>query len=158
MKRYLLLLILIIGMIGCRTSKQTEPPPVLKDSIRIVERLVPVQLPADSSILEAYFECDSTNRVIMKELSEEKSKRVSTKLNFSPGKLARLDYKSNTKPDTVYISGKDITIYKDRPVYIDKPIVTNKLNWWQKVLMWGGGVFSILLLIAIYSKIKPFIK
>lgn len=105
MKRFLLFLILIISLIGCRTSKQVEKPPVLKDSIRIVEKLIPVQLPSDSSFIEAYFQCDSTNRVIMKELRDEKSKHVNTSFGFIPGKTAKLTYKAKTQPDTVYIRG-----------------------------------------------------
>lgn len=158
MKQLILFLGLIISLIGCRTVKSSEKPPVLKDSIRVVEKLVPVQLPADSSILEAYFQCDSTNRVIMKELHDEKSKHVNTSFGFTPGKTAKLTYKAKTQPDTVYVRGKDTTIYKDRPVYIDKTIEINKLYWWQKVLMWCGGAFLLLLVIAIYRKIKPLIK
>lgn len=157
MKRLLLFLILLISLIGCRTARQPEKQSVLKDSVRIVERLVPVQLPADSSLIEAYFECDSANKVILKELHDEKTKHVNANIDFKPGKTAKLTYKAKTQPDTIYIRGKDTTIYKDRPVYIDKPVITNALHWWQKVLMWCGGAFLILLSIAIYKKIKTFI-
>jgi len=157
MKQILLFLVLIISLVGCRTAKQIVQPPILKDSIRIVEKLVAVQLPADSSFIEAFFQCDSTNQVIMKALNEEKTKRVNSQFKFTSGKVARLDYKSKTQPDTVYIRGKDTTVYKDRPVYIDKPVITNELYWWQKGLMWCGAFFLVLLLIAIYKQIKPFI-
>lgn len=157
MKRHILFLVLIISLVGCRTAKQIAQPPVLKDSIRIVEKLVPVQLPADSSFIEAFFQCDSTNQVIMKALSEEKTKRINSQFKFTSGNTAKLIYKAKTQPDTVYIRGKDTTVYKDRPVYIDKPVITNELHWWQKALMWCGGAFLILLAIAIYKQIKPFI-
>jgi hypothetical protein len=154
MKRLLIFLVLITSLVGCRTVKQIAPPQVFKDSIRIVERLVPIQLPADSSVLEALFECDSTNQVVMKALSEEKSKRVSTQIKFTPGKVAKLDYKSKTKPDTVYLPSKETIRYLEKPYRVEVPVVTNELNWWQKVLMWGGGIFILLLVLAIYNKIK----
>ena len=154
MKRLIFLFIIILSICSCNTAKNIIKPVVLKDSVRIVERLVPVQLPADSSYIDAFFECDSTNQVIMKSLSEEKSKRINSEFNFTSGKVAKLDYKSKVKPDTVYISVKDTSVIKDKPVYVNVPVVTNQLIWWQKVFMWEGVALNLLLLLAIYKKIK----
>lgn len=155
MKKLIFILTILLAFTACKTKQAVSTPQtIIKDSIRVVEKLIPVQLPADSSAIYALFECDSANNVILKQLNEEKSKHVATKINFIPGKTAKLDYKSKTTPDTVYIKGTDRLIYKDRPVITEKPVYINKLNLFQKILMWSGVAFWILVGLAIYKLFK----
>ena len=39
----------------------------------------------------------------------------------------------------VYVT-KDSIIYKTRDVEVEKVTEVNKLRWWQKALMWAGGI------------------
>jgi hypothetical protein len=155
---FFLVVVLVIFVSGCRTVKPTTPVAKAKDSIVYVEKLVPVSLPADSAYIEALFECDSTNQVIMKELTETKTKRVNTTTAFKAGKTASLAYRAKTIHDTIYAKQIQSLKYKEVPVPYPEIKEVNVLHWWQKVLMWEGVVFTILLLIAIYRKIKPFMK
>jgi len=150
--------VLVVFVSGCRTLRPSTPVAKAKDSIIYVEKLVPVILPADSTYIEAFFECDSTNQVIMKELTEAKTKRITTNTAFKGGKTASLVYRTKTVHDTIYVKQIQSLQYKEVPVPYPKIEKVNVLHWWQKVLMWEGVIFTILFLIALYRKIKPFIK
>lgn len=152
------LAVFIVFISGCRTVQPTTPVAKAKDSVVYIEKLVPVNIPADSAMFEALFECDSTNKVILKTLAEEKTKRVNTNTSFKPGKIAKLVYRTKTVHDTIYIKQTAKTVIKETPVPYKEIKEVNRLHWWQKVLIWEGAVFTILLFIAIYRKIKPFIK
>ncbi|WP_278934748.1 hypothetical protein [Parabacteroides johnsonii] len=104
------------------------------------ERLVPVYLSPDSALLTALFECDSTGRVLMRQVEELKGKRMETDLSFKDGKL---DYKAKASPDTVYVPGKDSIIYIPQPVEVE----VNRLTWWQETWIRIGKIsISILAL------------
>jgi hypothetical protein len=150
------LFVFIVFVSGCRTVQPATPVAKATDSIVYVETLVPVPIDADSAMFEALFECDSTNKVIMKELSETKTKRVNSTSVFKPGKTASLIYRTQTVHDTIYVKQIQRLRYKEVPVPYPEIKEVNVLHWWQKVLMWEGVVLTVLLLIAIYRKIKPF--
>jgi len=156
MRKILLLLMLIISAISCTTAKKISAIPIQKDSIVYVEKLVPVTLPADSSSVYALFECDSTNKVIMKELTEQKTKNLQTYTDFKTdkNKISTLVYKIKTVHDTIYVKQIENTVYKEKPIPYTVEKEINVLHWWQKVLMWCGVAFVILFAIAIYRKFK----
>jgi hypothetical protein len=111
------------------------------------ERLVPVYLSPDSALLSALFECDSNNKVVMKAYNELKSAGVESSLSFDNGKL---DYKANTKHDTIYIPAKDSIIYVPTPVPTPVPgetVYVNRLTWWQQTEIYAGRLFAVILLI-----------
>lgn len=155
-KQILLLFMLMISAISCSSAKKISTIPIQKDSIVYVEKLVPVTIPADSSSVYALFECDSTNKVIMKELTEEKTKNLQTYTDFKTDKNKRstLVYKIKTVHDTIYVKQIDNTIYKEKPIPYPVEKEINVLHLWQKILMWCGVTFLILLIIAIYRKFK----
>ncbi len=152
------LVVFIVFVSGCRTVQTTTPVAKAKDSIVYVEKLVPVTLAPDSTMFKALFECDSANRVIMKELNDTKTKGVNTTTTFKTGKTASLVYQTKIEHDTIWMKQVQSLKYKEVPVTYPVTKEVNVLHWWQKVLIWEGVIFTILLLIAIYRKIKPFIK
>lgn len=121
MKKTLFLFLLIApALLGCRSSKEITAVPV-KTVERVTERLVPVEVPADSAILTALFYCDSLNRVRLAEIDELKSRRVSTDLRFDSGKL---NYMARAAPDTVYLPSKTVELSREiaLPVEVSKTI------------------------------------
>lgn len=140
MKKLLFILLTItLVCFGCRTPRsQVQIRTIEKE----VERLVPYALPADSSAIEALFECDSTNQVRMKELSELKTKGWQSYFHFDKG-LFR--YKVLQPPDTVRILAKDKYISQDVPVEVVKEIPIYKQTDMQIVFGWFGKVFMGLL-------------
>jgi hypothetical protein len=145
--------------IGCRTSVPVKEVPVRTET-RVVERLVPVSVPADSAVLSALLECDSANRVRLVEINELKSKNVKSDISLSTNAKgdAELNYSAKTVRDTVYIPAKDSIIYKDVPVYVtvEKPV--NFLTGWQWVQVYLGRIFLIAVAaFAVFAAVKKHI-
>lgn len=69
-----LLLWVLFGMVGCKS--QYMPGTDTETSINVRDREVPVYTPSDSASILALLECDSLNRVVMRELEIERGKRI----------------------------------------------------------------------------------
>ena len=126
-KLIIAVIVLIVIAFGCRTGKTIVKEVPIQYKEKIVERLVPFAVDADSSMLKAWFECDSLNQVILKQIGEEKGKSQST-VSFQAGKLT---YKLIRKVDTVYVTAKDSFIYKEVPVRVEVVTEVNRLTKWQ---------------------------
>ncbi len=118
------------------------------------ERLVPVYISPDSTLLTALFECDSNKQVILRQMEELKGKSMESNLSFKDG---RLDYKAKANPDTLYLPGKDSIIYVPQPVEVK--VEVNRLTWWQETWIRAGKVLSaltalLLVIILIRKRIK----
>ena len=154
--RSISLLVLLLALTQCRSTRiptVTEIPIQYRE--KIVERLVPVQAPADSSVVTAQFRCDSLNRVILKSLSELKGKNVQSGFTFSAGVMK---YDFHTSSSLSYARVKDSIIYRDVPVKVtvDKPI--NYLTWWQKLWVGiGKGAAIFVMIISIAAIVKNLI-
>lgn len=145
---YLLWMLILTACAGSRQSVSpiTEVPIQYKE--KIVERLVPVELPADSAIIAALFACDSTNQVYLKELSENKTGGQSNS-GFKDGKLT---YKLIIKHDTVFVRAKDSLIYKEIPVKIPVEVRVNFLSKWQGFQIVGFRVLAVALVLWLFLK------
>lgn len=146
-----ILILLIAIAISCKTAQQPLTIPVQYKE-RIVERLVAVPAPSDSASLRAYLECDEHNKVILKELSEEKSKNIQSRYSLSNGVL---DYHLTSHPPVAYIPVKDT--FKSKEVPVPYPVETkvNYLTGWQWAQLWAGRVLlTFLLLFGIYKGLK----
>ena len=141
MKRLLFLLFALL-LIGCKQTKYIT----LKNDTIIKERVIPVQLPKDSSLLVALFECNERNEVILKELSEEKTKRLKSDITVDNGKLT---YRAKTLIDTVYIPVKD-TIIKNE---VALPVVekSNTKIFFILFLVFVG-VVEVIIIRLIFKK------
>ena len=133
-------------MLTCTSCKTQQPPPVqipIHTKEKVVERLVPYALPADSTTITALFECDSLNNVQLKELSELKAKGLQSNISFNKG-MFKYDLKQ--PPDTIYIPAKDSIIERDVPILVpSEPIVVYKQTDMQVVQGWFGKIFMGLL-------------
>lgn len=103
-----------------------------------IPKLIPVEIPPDSAWLRAYLACDSNNRVIMKAFEEQKGRRTESSLSLDSGGV--LEYHANSRPDTIYVQGKDSIIYQ--PVEVPGP-VTNVLTWWQELWIRLGKLLVV---------------
>jgi hypothetical protein len=135
--------------------------PVRTETV-VRERLVKVEIPADSAVLSALLECDSMNNVRLVEIGELKSSRVESVFNLTPNDLKQsiLNYKTKTVHDTVFVPAKDSIVTKDRPVLVEIPVEVNTLTGWQWFQIWTGRIFlSIcIIIIIIYLAFKFFKK
>ena len=105
-------------------------------------RLVPVYLSPDSALLTALFECDSANRVVLRQLDEWKGKSVETGWTFEDG---RLDYRAKTVRDTVHVPAKDSIVYVPQAVEVE----VNRLTWWQETWVRVGKALSALAVVSL---------
>lgn len=149
MRRSIRLLTTLLALQSCcpkfypQTTTTVEHFEVVKEVVRDTV----VQVQSDSSILQALIQCDSTGRARLKEiqtLKESARLQQSIKMEADP-----LPYQPTviTVKATVDSMGIYLT-YKDRfkesvetreiETIIEKEV--NILHWWQKLLMWLGGI------------------
>ena len=149
MRRCIRLLTTLLVLQGCcpkfypQTTTTVDHVEVVKEVVRDTV----VQVQPDSSILQALIKCDSTGRARLQEiqtLKESARLQQSIKMEADP-----LPYQPTviTVKATVDSMGIYLT-YKDRfkesvetreiETIIEKEV--NILHWWQKLLMWAGGI------------------
>ena len=149
MRRCIRLLTTLLVMQGCcpkfypQTTTTVEHFEVVKEVVRDTV----VQVQPDSSILQALIKCDSTGRARLQEiqtLKESARLQQSIKMEADP-----LPYQPTVITVTATVDSKGIYLtYKDRfkesvetreiETIIEKEV--NILHWWQKLLMWAGGI------------------
>ena len=149
MRRCIRLLTYLLVLQSCcpkfypQTTTTVEHFEVVKEIVRDTV----IQVQQDSSILQALIQCDSTGRARLQEiqtLKESARLQQSIKMEADP-----LHYQPTviTVKATVDSMGIYLT-YKDRfkeavetreiETIIEKEV--NILHWWQKLLMWTGGI------------------
>ena len=149
MRRCIRLLTTLLVLQGCcpKFYPQTTTTVEHFEVVNEVVRDTVVQVQPDSSILQALIKCDSTGRARLQEiqtLKESARLQQSIKMEADP-----LPYQPTviTVKATVDSMGIYLT-YKDRfkesvetreiETIIEKEV--NILHWWQKLLMWAGGI------------------
>jgi hypothetical protein len=147
--------ILVIGifvLVSCKTAQHPVITVPVNYKERVIERLVPVKVPGDSTNLKALFECNEKNQVVLRQLSEEKSKNMQSQYRFDSGWF---DYSAKTNPDTVYIPGKDRIIEREVPVPYPVETKVNYITGWQYTQIYAGRfLLTILFLFGLYKLLK----
>ena len=149
MRRCIRLLTTLLVLQGCcpkfypQTTTTVEHFEVVKEVVRDTV----VQVQPDSSILQALIKCDSTGRARLQEiqtLKESARLQQSIKMEADP-----LPYQPTVITVTATVDSMGIYLtYKERfkesvetreiETIIEKEV--NILHWWQKLLMWVGGI------------------
>lgn len=138
MKNVLILLI-AITLFSCNRKTLPQQVPV-KSTELVRERLVPVPVPGDSSLMSALFACDSLNNVYLRAISERKGKSIETGVSFENN---RLIYKTVYKHDTILVPVTDTIRETEVPIMVEAPVEVNRLKWWQKALSCAGAAFLL---------------
>lgn len=131
--------LLISAIWSCRSMKYV-PIESSTDSI-VVEKLVEVQLPPDSSTIRALLECDENGRVVLSWLDIANSRNAQAQLTIDS--LGNLLAKMQTQPDTVYIPSKEVVITKEKKV--PYPVEKELTSWQQMKLELGGWAFGTII-------------
>lgn len=141
--KYILYISILFAFTSC---KVVEYVPV-ESEVHIVDRYVDVEVPADSSSIYALLECDSLNRVYVKQLKEKSSANATHDFKLTDNQLSIL-FKSDPPPVKAVV--RDSTVYVNIPYPIPGPTVeVYKQTWWQTTLMWIGIIALLLLLLII---------
>lgn len=145
MRKLFSILSLILILTGCATMR---PRLAQTDTIRIINEVVKdsiVTLPADSSVIKAWFECDSLNHVIMTALETTSGNKLKQDATFVNSILT-----VNAKIDSlqVYLKWKERHAETQITKTVER-IVSKKPGW----LLWlsgvGGGAIVILIILII---------
>ena len=131
--------LLISALWSCRSVKYV-PIESSTDSI-VVEKLVEVQLPPDSSTIRALLECDESGKVVLSWLDIANSKNAQAQLTIDS--LGNLLAKMRTQPDTVYLPSKEVVVSKKEKV--PYPVEKELTRWQQMKLELGGWAFGIII-------------
>lgn len=135
--------LLIFALWSCRSVKYV-PVESSADSV-VIEKLVEVQLPPDSTTIRALLECDENGRVVLSWLDIANSRNAQAQLTIDS--LGNLLAKMRTQPDTVYLPSKEVTIIKE--VKVPYPVEKKLTRWQQMKLELGGWAFGIIITAAL---------
>jgi len=152
--KILMIIAIILIMLACKTAQVLPPKPVtLQTKERVAARLVPLISPADSAYIAALFECDSSKQVVLRQLSETKSKGVASDYSLKGGVF---EYKIRTVHDTIYVPVVDSSLYKEVPVpYAVPGPEINVISGFQWVQIYAGRVFlGLALVFGIFKFLK----
>lgn len=121
---------------------------------RVTEKLVPVEVPADSALLQALFYCDSLYQVQLLQLDELKSERMLTVISFESGDTSQLTYRAKKPPNELQVPVTTVEITEEKPVKAVVPIVEYRMNSFQKFFYRLGIMAAVGLIIYIGLKIR----
>ena len=112
-----------------------------------------IQVHPDSSIVQALIRCDSTGRARLEEIQTlRQSERLCQTISLQDN---RLTAKATVDSMGIYLTYKDR--YKEEQkvqtieTVIEKEV--NILRWWQKALMWAGGIAIVALIVFILLRL-----
>lgn len=145
---------------GCKS--QYMPGTDTETSINVRDREVPVYTPSDSASILALLECDSLNRVVMRELEIERGKRIVPTLKpvyipaATPGQPPQLQLDFDCKEDSMQhiIHVQDSIINRlrtERP----EPIVIKEKGF---VYYCGVAFIVIICLVFVWQVAKVVLK
>lgn len=144
--RFIMLAPFMCLLVLCSCRTKYVPVESKADSV-VVEKLVEVQLPPDSSTIRALLECDENGRVVLAWLDIANSRNAQAQLTIDS--LGNLLAKMKTQPDTVYLPSKEVKVNKEEKVPYP---VEKKLTKWQKLCVnvggWAIGIVIITILIV----------
>lgn len=155
MKLIVQTIFLALMLAGCSVKYL---PVVSHDTVHVFNEVVRdsiVTLPPDSSVIEAWFECDSLNHVIMTELEARAGNKLKPYTTFNKGQFT-----ATTKVDSqaVYLSWKEqhdlTTITETKIKEVEVPKVVYKKPRWLKIMAWLGAGSIILLIFSFINKFK----
>jgi hypothetical protein len=155
MKHYLFTFAIITLISACATQKKPviPVPVILTEKTTVKDKITPVTVEGDSSNITALFECDSLNKVIMKQLNEVKGNNVNSNAEFKDGQFK---YKTVYKDREVFIHGKDSITIKEVPVPVPYPVeIERPLTGWQWFQIWCGRILigsAVLLILVIVGR------
>lgn len=90
------------------------------------------------------------NQYVRDTIHESVTEYIYTKNDTIFQEKTKIVYKERTVRDTVFKELTDSVPYPvDVPVYVEK-----KLNWFQKTLIWTGGIAIILIIVFILIKLR----
>lgn len=133
MRVLLIIVVLLLALMSsCRTSRLSSSISNERDSVYIeIEKLVPVEIPADSAAIRALLECDENGKVVLRWLDMANTKNV--QLQFLLDSLGNLMTNFKVPPDTVYLPSKETSLSTNKKKVETITVeVERELTKWQR--------------------------
>lgn len=149
MRSNLLLLILLPLLGGCHSSRRVVAVPLTH---RVEERIERQTIKGDSTTLRLLFgERSDSLRLAFKGVSyQQGTQPTAPRLHWQVSGEG-IDITAETPP--LEVETKARVEYQEVPVEVEVTREVNRLYWWQKALMWCGGVALLLLVLKVARKI-----
>ena len=157
--RVLLIIVMLLALISsCRTSKPSLSVSNERDSVYIeIEKLVPVEIPADSAAIRALLECDEKGKVVLKWLDMANTKNV--QLQFLLDSLGNLLTNFKVPPDTVYLPSRETSLSTNKnKVETITVEVEKKLTKWQRFCIRFTTVILVITGVSLILFVRKFRK
>ena len=149
MRRFIRLLTTLLILQSCCPKLYPSSTEVIErtEVVKEVVRDTVIQVQPDSSILQALVQCDSTGRARLQEINTLKeSARLQQSIQMEPEPLpyqpTAITVKTVVDSMGIYLTYKDrfkeSTEVREIESIIEKEV--NIIYWWQKLLMWIGGI------------------
>ena len=155
-------IMVLLGLlfVGCKTNKKSiNEKTDTKDSVRIEYREKVVKVP-----VTVYVEVPVEN---VANITKDSTSHLETSFAISNASMVwidgvpflRHDLKNKSqkieKTEDVPVVEKEKVVYQTRRVTYTKTEVREKvLSWWQKTLMWCGGIFGLLFITMLVFKLR----
>lgn len=155
-----------LAVVSCTSRKPTQP--MVTENTKTIQKIIRdtvYEVKADSSYYQAYIDCANGNPILVENFNDfqKKKSEVLQKPKSQQGKYLKppkIDLKDGlltvnceAEAQQLFKQWKETYIKENlstkTPIYIESP-----LKWYQKILMWIGGVFLLLSAIGIVLKIK----
>ena len=112
-----------------------------------------IQVRPDSSIVQALIRCDSTGRAKLEEIQTlRQSERLRQTISLQDN---RLTSKAVVDSMGIYLTYKD-RYREEQNVQTIETVLEKEVNillWWQKALMWAGGIAIAALIVFILLRV-----
>ena len=131
------------------TTENTERIVTVTETVRDTV----IQVRPDSSIVQALIRCDSTGRARLEEIQTlRQSERLRQTISLQDN---RLTARATVDSMGIYLTYKD-RYKEDQKVQTIETVIekeVNVLRWWQKALMWAGGIAIVALIVFILLRL-----
>lgn len=135
---------------GCRTVRYVPAEKVIETKTEVLEvvRDTTVYIPADTATLQALFECDSTGKVLIKQVEALHGKLQAKARILVRDSIVVLDCICDSM--AIYLQVKDrYEVVTTASAEVRTEYTERALRWWQKALMWAGGLAAMTVVIAL---------
>ena len=147
--------VLLITLSGCCPKLYPHKTETTERIVTVTEtvRDTVIQVRPDSSIVQALIRCDYTGRARLEEIQTlRQSKRLRQTISLQNN---RLTSKAVVDSMGIYLTYKDRYREEQKVQTIETVIEkeVNTLRWWQKALMWVGGIAIVALIVFILLRL-----
>lgn len=126
---------------ACLPLRPTQPAPRSHVDSVFVQRLVPIPVPSDTSLLRALLRCNAEGRVAMQRLSAETTRNA--RLSFLLDSLGELSVETVVRHDTVYAKADSVFVNRDVVREVVREVERKQTRWEAFIHRFGTAAFWV---------------